>query len=183
METKQINETILAYQSVIRGTIYNTARKHGVVLQETDLDDWAQEVNFKLASRVLVNYDPERKDAAAPRQWVAVCAFQVTCNLLARRKVTVPINSTDANVGDWGETGYAVTLPDPVDVELLLERREQYARLERALNAFDSSDADLYRAVLAGRGKAYADAHGLTPVQMSRAKKRITARLTATLTR
>lgn len=182
MNHTQINETIVTYRAVIAGTVRNTALRFGVNLSDADLADMVSEVMIKLIERVLVKYDPDRPGAPCPRQWVAVCAYQVTCNLLKKRRPWVPVNPTDANTGDWGEQdARSVTLPDTVDAELLLVRREQRARLERALNALDSADADLYRALLAGSGKVYADTNGISPVQMSRAKKRITTRLTEIL--
>ena len=183
MNHEQICETIVTYRGVVAGTVKNTALRYGVNLSDADLADMVSEVTIKLIERVLVKYDPDRPGAPSPRQWVAVCAYQVTCNLLKKRRPWLPVNHTDADCGDWGEQGAdAVTLPDSTDPAMLLVRREQRTRLERALAALDSADAELYRAILSGCGPEYATAHGITPIQMFRAKSRITARLAEILT-
>lgn len=185
MGTNKIDANILAtpeIQRAIRGGVISALTGSGWAFNSDQIDEQVSEITLLLVDGYLDRYDASRGKGLPG--FVRMVAHKKTVSYIKLHvhKYDGAMNRGSVNHTDF--TSEDDTAPRGVyadeSADLGFVRVEQRERLERALDALTADERSHFEALIAGQTSAeWAESHGYTPVQATRQKKALVAKLAA----
>lgn len=161
-------QIVVEYRAVIYGAIVKAAKKFGRVLCEADRDDLATAITITLLSRSLPRYDGR----IAVKSFVWMVADREARKALVKHRATA---SYDEN-SEEDDPAHSIAA-DASDVATQAAASIAYKSLLGAIAALSAEEQALVAAMAEGTTREYAAIYGFTPVQMTRAKAKVRAKI------
>jgi DNA-directed RNA polymerase specialized sigma24 family protein len=174
MNHDEANETVIEYRKVVYAAVNRAGLKFGSI-QAADLDDLAGDVFVILVARAL----PQYNGAITIRSFVYMVADRYARKALSRRRTFEHYDTTENASFDEeaGEYSGHVAACDASGLDAGVAAAIECARLQTAMEELSEAEQNLVTAIVEDSCPDYATAYGLTPVQMTRAKAKVRAKL------
>lgn len=175
MNHVEAGKVVVEFRKVICAAVAKAGKKYGRNMTPADVDDLASVATIVLLERALPAYN----GSIGLRSYVWMISDREARKVLVKARAETVYNATETGSGDPGSDDYAghVEATDASSVEMRAAASIECHRLRSAIDALTEPERDLVEAMASDTCPAYAAAYGLTPVQMTRAKARIRAKL------
>lgn len=164
-------QVVVEYRDVIYAAVVKAGKKFGRHLCEADRDDLATSITITLLSRSLPRYDGRIK----VRSFVWMVADREARKAFAKSRATARYDE-NADEDDYTHC----TAADDSSIPARVAARIACKRLVEAVAALSAEEQALVAAMAEGTTREYAADYGLTPVQMTRAKAKVRAKIAGT---
>lgn len=173
MNHTEASKTVGDYRELVCSCVNRAGKRFGV-LSYADADDLIQDACVHLITYSLPKYDGR----ISVRSFIYAMTDRYVRKALSRRRTFVSYDVTEAGYDkESGEMTGHVAVSDVSGPELAAAAAIECKRVQDALARLTEVEQALVEAMALGTCREYRVEHGLTPVQMTRAKARVRAKL------